>query len=61
MWLELAKERIECVLHNGDNPYLRDALKFIDKAMLSKQNKGSLATDYHEVQMNSKEFERGIK
>ena len=61
MWLALAKERIECVLHNyPENTYLKDAIRFIDKAMEIGED---LGTTYNEVQMNDhkKPFDRGIK
>jgi len=35
-WLELAKERIEMVMHNEenkDNVYLKDAIKFINEVI----------------------------
>ena len=63
-WLFLAKERIEAVLHNyPENTYLKDAIRFINEAMLTKSEQVNdnhpandygedLGTTYNEVQMN---------
>jgi len=64
-WLNLAKERIECVLHNyPDNTYLSDAIKFINASIKEANNIGeNLGTSYNEVQINDhqKPWERGFK
>jgi len=63
-WLALAKERIECVLHNHpDNRYLKDAIKFINEAEIEANDIGEdLGLTYSEIQKNDRQpFEKGFK